>query len=132
MSDDNTRAEPSAIRESCGGPAGPSRRGLLAAGAGLVGGAAAQLLAGEATAAGVSATLDRLKRAERDPGHRLLLKGGIVLSLDPKVGDFENGDVLIEGKKIVAVGRNLNAAAVVVDAGGMIVMPGFVDSHHHQ
>ena len=132
MSDDNTRADPSAIRESCGGPAGPSRRGLLAAGAGLVGGAAAQLLAGEATAAGVSATLDRLKRAERDPGHRLLLKGGIVLSLDPKVGDFENGDVLIEGKKIVAVGRNLNAAAVVVDAGGMIVMPGFVDTHHHQ
>ena len=40
--------------------------------------------------------------------------------------------MLIEGKKILAVGRNLNAAVPVVDAAGMIVMPGFVDTHHHQ
>jgi 5-methylthioadenosine/S-adenosylhomocysteine deaminase len=105
----------------------PSRRGVLAAGA------AASLLASNALAAGASATLDRLKRTERDTGRRVLLKGGIVLSLDPQVGDFANGDVLIEGKKILAVGRNLDAAtAAIVDAGGMIVMPGFVDSHHHQ
>lgn len=26
----------------------------------------------------------------------------------------------------------MNAAALVIDAGGMIVMPGFVDTHHHQ
>jgi len=132
MSDDNSPAGPTTVHGRCGGRATPSRRGLLAAGAGLAGGAAAQLLAGEAVAAGATATLDRLKRDERDPSHRFLLKGGIVLSLDPKVGDFENGDVLIEGKKILAVGRNLNAAALVVDARGMIVMPGFVDTHHHQ
>src|SRR5262245_41018497 len=35
-------------------------------------------------------------------------------------------------QKILAVGRNLNAAVPVVDAAGMIVMPGFVDTHHHQ
>jgi hypothetical protein len=40
--------------------------------------------------------------------------------------------VLIGGKKILAVGRNLNATASVVDASGMIVMPGFIDTHHHQ
>jgi 5-methylthioadenosine/S-adenosylhomocysteine deaminase len=108
----------------------PSRRELLATG--LATGAAAQLLPSAAMAAGSAATLDRLKRAERDPNHRILLKGAIVLTLDPAVGDFENGDVLIGGKKILEVARNLNAPATVVDATGMIVMPGFVDTHHHQ
>ena len=115
--------------------AAPSRRGLIGAGAGLAAGAAAQLLAGKAEAARGTrgmATLDQLKRAERDPDHRILLRGGIVLSLDPGIGNFEAGDVLIGGKKILAVGRNLNSTASVVDASGMIVMPGFVDTHHHQ
>ncbi|HJZ17614.1 MAG TPA: hypothetical protein VJ251_19595, partial [Stellaceae bacterium] len=125
-------AGPTEIREMWRRWAAPSRRGLMGAGAGLVAGAAAQLLTGEVAAAGVTPTLDQLKRAERDPNHRILLKGGMVLSLDPGVGDFENGDVLIGGKKILAVGRNLNATASVVDASGMIVLPGFVDTHHHQ
>jgi len=64
--------------------------------------------------------------------NRVLLKGGIVLSLDPAVGDFERADVLVEGKKIVAVQPNINAHARVVDCKGMIVMPGFVNTHHHQ
>ncbi|PYS10043.1 MAG: amidohydrolase, partial [Acidobacteria bacterium] len=65
-------------------------------------------------------------------GRRILLKGGIVLSMDRNVGDFENADVLIEGKKIAAVGPNLKATAEVIDATDRIVMPGFVDTHHHQ
>jgi 5-methylthioadenosine/S-adenosylhomocysteine deaminase len=108
----------------------PSRRGLMRAG--VMAGAVIQLPAAETEAASSTATLDQLKRAQQDPRHRTLLKGGMVLSLDPRVGDFETGDVLIEGKNILAVGRNLNAAATVVDASGMIVMPGFVDTHHHQ
>jgi 5-methylthioadenosine/S-adenosylhomocysteine deaminase len=88
--------------------------------------AAGGLLADRATAQ--QPTSERLRNARR-----ILLKGGIVLSLDPKVGDFEKADVLIEGKKIAAVGPNLAAgSAAVVDASGMIVMPGFVDTHHHQ
>jgi 5-methylthioadenosine/S-adenosylhomocysteine deaminase len=130
MSDDNCRTRPSDVHETCGDPAKPSRRGLLTAGAAL--GVGAGLLNREVAAAGTSATLERLKRAERDPARRVLLKGGTVLSLDPQVGDFDRGDVLIEGKKILAVGRDLTAAGLVVDAGGMIVMPGFVDTHHHQ
>jgi 5-methylthioadenosine/S-adenosylhomocysteine deaminase len=35
-------------------------------------------------------------------------------------------------REILAVGRGLNATASVVDASGLIVMPGFVDTHHHQ
>ena len=66
-------------------------------------------------------------------GRRVLIRGGAVMSMDAQVGDFPVGDVLIEGKKILAVGRNLNAGgAAVIDARGRIVMPGFVDTHHHQ
>jgi 5-methylthioadenosine/S-adenosylhomocysteine deaminase len=66
-------------------------------------------------------------------GRRVLIRGGAVMSMDPQVGDFPVADVLIEGKKIVAVGRNLSAGgAAVIDARGRIVMPGFIDTHHHQ
>jgi 5-methylthioadenosine/S-adenosylhomocysteine deaminase len=55
-----------------------------------------------------------------------------VLSIDPGIGEVEGCDVLIEEDRIVAVGPGLEAPdAVVVDASGMIVMPGFVDSHRH-
>jgi len=63
---------------------------------------------------------------------RILLKGGMVLTMDRNVGDFDNADVLIEGKKIAAVQPNLKADAQVIDASNTIVMPGFIDTHHHQ
>lgn len=67
------------------------------------------------------------------PGRRVLIKGGYVLSMDGEVGDFAPGDVLIEGERILAVGRDLDAGeAATIDAAGMIVMPGFIDTHHHQ
>ena len=62
---------------------------------------------------------------------RILLKGGVVLTFDAASGDFEKADVLIEGKKIVAVQPNISAMATVIDASNMIVLPGFIDSHHH-
>jgi len=63
---------------------------------------------------------------------RKLITGGTVLSLDPAIGDLTNGDILIEGDRILQIGRNLAAGdAEVIDASGMIVMPGFVDSHRH-
>jgi len=62
------------------------------------------------------------------PGRNVLLKGGVVLSLDPKVSDFDAAaDPLIEGSKIAAVGPNLKdvpAHAVVIDASWSNVMPG--------
>ncbi|MDZ7873322.1 MAG: amidohydrolase, partial [Rhizobium sp.] len=67
------------------------------------------------------------------PGRKTLIKGGAVLSMDPTVGNYTIGDVLIEGAKILAVGAHLDSAdAAVIDASGMIVMPGFIDTHHHQ
>src|SRR5215510_13439817 len=63
---------------------------------------------------------------------RTLLKNGTVLSLDKKVGNFNQADVLIEDTKIAAVGLNLSAADTeVIDASNMIVMPGFIDTHRH-
>ena len=54
------------------------------------------------------------------------------MSMDPVVGDFPQGDVVVEGGKIVAVGKNLQVNGPVIDATGRIVMPGFIDTHHHQ
>ncbi|HEY1436423.1 MAG TPA: amidohydrolase family protein [Casimicrobiaceae bacterium] len=51
----------------------------------------------------------------------------------PSKGEFAKADVLVEGKKIMAVGPNLPVAgATQIDATGRIVMPGFIDTHHHQ
>ena len=67
------------------------------------------------------------------PGRRYIIRGGSVMSMDPQVGDFAQADVLVEGKKILAVGPNLQAnGAAIIDATGRIVMPGFIDTHHHQ
>jgi 5-methylthioadenosine/S-adenosylhomocysteine deaminase len=66
------------------------------------------------------------------PGNRYVIRGGAVMSMDPKVGDFAQADVLVEGNTIRDVGPNLNASGAVIDARGRIVMPGFIDTHHHQ
>jgi 5-methylthioadenosine/S-adenosylhomocysteine deaminase len=80
-----------------------------------------------------AANIDDMPRDTGKAGRRYLIRGGAVMSMDPTVGDFPQGDVLIEGKKIIAVGPNLNAGgATVIDARGRIVMPGFIDTHHHQ
>ena len=121
--------------------AGTSRREFLAVGASALGAAAVSASSTPALAAPEQGELapeggDASSEMPKDTGasnRRYLLKGGMVLSMDPKVGDFAQGDVLIEGKKIVAVGARLSAPGVeVINATGMIVMPGFVDTHHHQ
>ena len=67
------------------------------------------------------------------PGRRYIIRGGHVMSMDPKVGNFVKADVLVIGKKIVKVEPHIHASnAGEIDARGKIVMPGFVDTHHHQ
>ena len=64
--------------------------------------------------------------------NRTLIKGGIVLTQDDKLGELPNADILIEDDRIEAVGPNLDVAdANVIDAAGDIVIPGFVDTHRH-
>src|SRR5215831_3749512 len=98
-------------------------------------------------AAGVSALLSTAARAQAaapapntDPllarlqtARRIVIKGGVVLSLDRAVGDFAEADVLIDNGKIAAVRPNLSppADAAIIDAQHRIVVPGFIDTHHH-
>ena len=59
---------------------------------------------------------------------KTLLKGGAVVSGAGVIP----GDVLVEGERIAAVGTNLPAqGAEVVDCGGMLLFPGFIDGHTH-
>ncbi len=110
-----------------------SRRGFIKVAAS--GGAAAA--GGLGLFAGSAAAGDDDRDREPDDsgrhGRRYVIRGGAVMSMDAKVGDFARADVLIEGKKIVAVGPNLQVGgAGEIDARGRIVMPGFIDTHHHQ
>ena len=60
----------------------------------------------------------------------LLIKNGRVM--DPKTGFDQITDLLVEGKKIVKIGQNLQAeGAKVIDASGLVVAPGLVDIHVH-
>jgi 5-methylthioadenosine/S-adenosylhomocysteine deaminase len=105
-----------------------SRRDFFKSGTvGLIG---ATIMPGTRTGMAEAAQGGGVVRSGR--GNRILLKGGTVLTLDRKIGDFDKGDVLIEGRKIVAVQPNISAQAQVIDASNMIVMPGFIDTHHHQ
>ncbi|MEI6723394.1 MAG: amidohydrolase family protein [Betaproteobacteria bacterium] len=61
-----------------------------------------------------------------------LIRGGIVVSMDPAVGDLRRGDVLVEGGLIKAVAERIDApGAEVIDASGCIVLPGLVNAHQH-
>jgi cytosine/adenosine deaminase-related metal-dependent hydrolase len=63
---------------------------------------------------------------------RTLIKNATVVTVDPELGDMPGADVLIEGDRIAAVGRGLSAAgAEVIDATGMICMPGLINAHIH-
>lgn len=63
---------------------------------------------------------------------RVLIKCGWLVTLDDTIGDVRNGELLLSGGRIEAVGRNLGATAdETIDAGDKIVMPGLVNAHMH-
>lgn len=64
----------------------------------------------------------------------LLIKGGYVVTGDPKLGDLRDGDVLIRDDIVVAVAPALATSAPdaeVIEARGRLVIPGLVDTHRH-
>ncbi|WP_316784064.1 amidohydrolase family protein [Streptomyces sasae] len=78
-----------------------------------------------------AAVLEELRRRPADR-RRILFTGATVVTMDPGLGVVDGADLLVEGDTITAVGRRLDAAdAVVVDATGTILAPGFVDTHRH-
>ncbi|MFG6476788.1 amidohydrolase family protein [Microbacterium sp. P06] len=61
-----------------------------------------------------------------------LIRGGTVLLGAPRGARFERLDLLIIDGAIAAIGRDLlNDAVEVIDATGTVIIPGFVDLHHH-
>jgi 5-methylthioadenosine/S-adenosylhomocysteine deaminase len=64
----------------------------------------------------------------------ILIQGGHVVTVDPSLGDFVDGDVLLRDGVIAEVGPRLapsTADAEVIDARGRLVIPGLVDTHRH-
>ncbi|MFD8418644.1 amidohydrolase family protein [Streptomyces sp. NPDC059668] len=79
-----------------------------------------------------AAVLDQLRRRSADPRRRILFTGATIVTMDPELGVITGGELLVEGSTIIAVGHDLGAdGAVVVDATGAILAPGFVDTHRH-
>lgn len=75
---------------------------------------------------------DSLRRVQAS--RRILIKGGIVLTLDNNVGDFPSADILVENGRIKEVRPSIDANdddLAVVDAHNRIIVPGFVDTHSH-
>jgi imidazolonepropionase-like amidohydrolase len=64
-------------------------------------------------------------------GGNVLIRGATVLTVAN--GTIPAADILIRGGKIAAIGPNLSADEnmPVIDAAGMFVMPGIIDTHCH-
>ena len=60
-----------------------------------------------------------------------VIRNAYVMTMDA-AGDLADADVHVKGGTIAAVGRKLAAgSAIVIDGGGMIVLPGLVETHWH-
>jgi 5-methylthioadenosine/S-adenosylhomocysteine deaminase len=66
------------------------------------------------------------------PRHReYVVRGAHVVSMDPAIGDLDDGDIHVRNGKIVAVGHDLQVKAPRIDGSGLIAMPGLIDTHWH-
>jgi 5-methylthioadenosine/S-adenosylhomocysteine deaminase len=97
---------------------------------------------GGVAALGVAACAERPVAADdkglRRAGGKLpvrgefVIRGAYVMTMDPALGDLARGDVHVKNGEIVAVSPDLKAdGSSVIDGRGMIVLPGFVDTHWH-
>jgi cytosine/adenosine deaminase-related metal-dependent hydrolase len=56
----------------------------------------------------------------------------VVVTQDENLGELSDVDILIDGNHIAEVKKDIDTAdAEVLDASGCIVVPGFVNTHHH-
>jgi 5-methylthioadenosine/S-adenosylhomocysteine deaminase len=67
---------------------------------------------------------------------KILIKGATVLTMEEHDAVFQDGEVAIEGNRIIAAGPkgcvppNFTAERVI-DGSGMVAMPGFINCHTH-
>lgn len=64
---------------------------------------------------------------------KYLFKNVAAIETFSKNGEIENGNVIVDGNVITHVGRNRPEDEFdrIVDCSNMIMMPGFVNTHHH-
>ena len=64
---------------------------------------------------------------------KILIKNAkAIVTCDEKDNVFYDSDMLIDGPKIAAIGKDIKAEdAEVIDASGKFVYPGLVNTHHH-
>jgi len=61
----------------------------------------------------------------------LLIKNGYLITMDVEARQF-SADILILGDKIQKIGQGIDEASdKMIDASGMLVLPGFVQAHIH-
>src|SRR6266849_2223199 len=89
----------------------------------------AMSFAGFAVLTGASGSGSAGKLPERG---ELLIRNAYVITMDAATGDVPDADVQVRNGAIAAVGRNIKASgAQVIEGGGMIVLPGFIETHWH-
>jgi cytosine/adenosine deaminase-related metal-dependent hydrolase len=68
-----------------------------------------------------------------DRSRPILIRGGAVLTMEPGAGDLRDGAVLVRDGRIADVGAGLSApdGALIIEADGGIILPGFVNGHIH-
>ena len=95
----------------------------------LLGGAAALSAAGSAGFARRAFAAAAPKLPARG---NFVIRNAYVMTMETGTGDITDGDVHVRDGVIVAVGPNLDApGARTIDGRGMIVLPGFVETHWH-
>jgi 5-methylthioadenosine/S-adenosylhomocysteine deaminase len=66
----------------------------------------------------------------------LIVTGGTVVTMDGARAIFEDGDVVVKGDTIIAIGPRVAiegkyAASQTINAKGKLVLPGFINGHTH-
>lgn len=63
----------------------------------------------------------------------LLIKNAdLIVTMDKDLSEIKNCDIYIEGPEIKDIGTNLDFKAdKTINASGMVVYPGFINTHHH-
>ncbi|KAG9445840.1 hypothetical protein H6P81_011968 [Aristolochia fimbriata] len=68
----------------------------------------------------------------------IVLHNGFIVTVDPDSRVFRNGGLVVEGDRIKAIGQSPEilqqysaVATEVVDLGGRILLPGFINTHVH-
>ena len=62
---------------------------------------------------------------------RLIVKGAEIVTMDERLGDAREADILIEDGRLIAIGPGLGGSdAEVIDGRDCIVLPGIIDTHN--